>query len=364
MFICEICHKSFVEKRSLRKHKERDVCVRPAHLFKCKLCEKVCECKRSLRWHTKMYHGFRFRPKCEKCDKIFISDFHLKQHLNVCGVKLEFNCKLCNKHFAAKNTLNRHIEKMSCIKPQCEGCKTEFRDESHKSKHKCDVKPEICPVCSKLFSTISSFKVHFASHADEKTFPCCICENFFKRNSELKAHMRIHTGEKPYKCKECDASFRQASALKDHLATHNDIRPFHCSCCDKAFKLKATLKKHFQIHEGGETNNKCDKCDKIFLTSSTLWQHKQTHNKEKLYICPECGKCFKLIPYLKLHVKIFHPKGSKFSCSVCSQSFGCEKYLLNKHMRAHSNEKGSQQTNENNTDITEDGIEDIQKEKE
>lgn len=58
---------------------------------------------------------------------------------------------------------------------------------------------------------------HFQIQYGVKPFICNVCKKGFSTKGNLKNHYRIHTGEKPYKCNLCDHTSNHLSNLKKHV---------------------------------------------------------------------------------------------------------------------------------------------------
>lgn len=89
--------------------------------------------------------------------------------------------------------------------------------------------------------------MHQRTHTGLKPCICEICEKSFTTPSHLKMHMRSHTGEKPYKCEICNKGFTQNTILHNHMKSHTG-NTFNCVYCKKGFNQKHNLKVRHLIY--------------------------------------------------------------------------------------------------------------------
>jgi len=104
-----------------------------------------------------------------------------------------------------------------------------------------------CGVC--LFRGIpdhDALRQHLIGHCVDFKFFCYECGKGFKTYSGHNNHLKIiHSyGGDRYICEMCSKVFPSASTLRMHFHTHSDVRAFVCNVCGKAYKRKHDLKKH------------------------------------------------------------------------------------------------------------------------
>lgn len=81
----------------------------------------------------------------------------------------------------------------------------------------------------------------------------------------------------------------------------------------------------------------CNYCDKSFIVKYILEKHMRTHTEEKPYACNFCDRTFNVKSYLKLHMKI-HTGVKPFACEQGRKTFYQLKHLK-QHLRNHAKEK-------------------------
>ncbi|CAH0403589.1 unnamed protein product [Chilo suppressalis] len=235
---CPHCPKVFTRQVSLRKH----ICY--CHTRKsrvsCPYCPKTYANKESLKVHIMGCHekdesagvknkphvclecGMRFSTPsslknhsikhvrtrdfyCVECDKSFKSDAVLKHHLktalpHISYLELPLACLHCDKRFAIKRDLERHMNRIHL-----------------------NIRPHKCDKCDKAYVNNWSLREHkkivHDGYQRPRKYPCTMCDKVFDRQQILKSHIRTHTGERPYHCTKCSAQFSQANVL----ATHNRL---------------------------------------------------------------------------------------------------------------------------------------------
>ncbi|XP_013178862.1 PREDICTED: zinc finger protein 564-like [Papilio xuthus] len=129
---CNQCGDKFKGKHTLRTHK----------IYECMECKKKFASKVYWRKHCEFYHQRKSQYKCETCNKLFISDWRLKNHR------------------------------------QTQHGLTRSRNHS-------------CNICGKKFFTQSTLRGHQLTHSEERSYMCEDCGDTFKQRPALYTHSRL-----------------------------------------------------------------------------------------------------------------------------------------------------------------------------
>ncbi|XP_038580272.1 zinc finger protein 568-like isoform X2 [Micropterus salmoides] len=192
---------------------------------------------------------------------------------------------------------------------------------------------------------------------DKKWFSCSECVKRFTRKEHLQRHMRFHTGEKRHSCSLCDKRFTWFGQLKKHKCV-----------CPQSSKLHQSQTEQMETEAdgedcGGSEPARISDLDRLLLSetedatedssdiedsdgngektrelNSGLNSHynnekvkvcRRTHTTDKkTFSCSECGKRFRYISSLKVHMRT-HTGEKPFSCRVCDRRFTWCKQLKN-----------------------------------
>ncbi|XP_064357100.1 zinc finger protein 131-like isoform X4 [Dromaius novaehollandiae] len=169
---------------------------------------------------------------------------HMKTHSTE-----SYKCDICNKRYLRESALKQHL---TCY----------HLDEGGASKkQRPGKKIHVCQYCDKQFDHFGHFKEHLRKHTGEKPFECPNCHERFARNSTLKCHLTAcQSGagakkgrKKLYECQVCNSVFNSWDQFKDHLVIHTGDKPNHCTLCDLWFMQGSELRRHLKdIHNISE----------------------------------------------------------------------------------------------------------------
>ncbi|XP_075155324.1 uncharacterized protein LOC142228712 isoform X2 [Haematobia irritans] len=206
--VCDICHRRFANRDSLRKHtmlhakRQQEGSLNP------------------IRIRTTVGSGTYL---CKICNRKYMSVRSLSSHVRKLHPESTFACTQCDRNFALKEQLSRHMHFHRNVELSCDICNKKFTSELAAKEHKyihTDESPYLCPTCGKGFKYSSSLRKHVDTHNEEKKYECPCCDTRFKTRESLSIHKKIHLSEKPYKCGKCGLRFSKTYQLKNHRKLH------------------------------------------------------------------------------------------------------------------------------------------------
>ncbi|XP_030825129.1 zinc finger protein 131 isoform X3 [Camarhynchus parvulus] len=178
---------------------------------------------------------------CEKCNRSFKLFYHFKEHMKTHSTE-NYKCDICNKRYLRESALKQHL---TCY---------HFDEGGASKKQRPGKKIHVCQYCDKQFDHFGHFKEHLRKHTGEKPFECPNCHERFARNSTLKCHLTAcQSGagakkgrKKLYECQVCNSVFNSWDQFKDHLVIHTGDKPNHCTLCDLWFMQGSELRRHLK----------------------------------------------------------------------------------------------------------------------
>ncbi|KAH7710021.1 Zinc fingerC2H2 type family protein [Aphelenchoides avenae] len=193
-------------------------------------------------------------------------------------------------------------------------------------------------MCKKTFSTDAALKKHEGTHSTEasdpdpeRPFACADCDFRAKSKSHLSVHRRTHGG-RTIPCPHCEHRSVTQQAFRIHLASHSDEKPYACEECTKRFKYRSDLFYHRRHHKGEVLRCKEKGCPYSTPQKNLMRAHKLIHTGERPHKCDRCELSFAERGNLTRHRRMVHLSQKRFKCDTCSYS-SPRSDLLKRHQR-------------------------------
>ncbi|XP_028029718.1 protein suppressor of hairy wing-like isoform X1 [Bombyx mandarina] len=172
-YVCDDCGQTFISAARLKNHSKKHDLGK----YSCKYCNKVFTLKHYVKKHEAVVHKSKVHYKCYHCPERLPSDKERKEHIeaNHREKVKEITCDICGKIFNWRQYYIGHLRKVhGDRKYACTACDKKFaqRDDLKRhieARHKGlqRIKNHICPVCDKRYSSKSALVTHFRIHSND-----------------------------------------------------------------------------------------------------------------------------------------------------------------------------------------------------
>nr|CAH7735843.1 unnamed protein product [Callosobruchus chinensis] len=212
----------------------------------------------------------------------------------------DFNCPTCNKIYAKKSTLARHI-KYECNKlPRfgCSLCSYRGYQKTHVERHlsrrhdiqtRFEIKQNIFMQRFCSLETPHWLIMIMSFSGFQFRFPCPKCNKSYTLTKNLQRHLSVECGkQKQFRCAFCNNSYYYKRDLKMHaIRIHNIVDMSHmCSRCGKIYKYEYSLFRHLGFEYSVKPMFKCDFCGHTSKRKHDLNDHiKKRHPEQFLKHC-------------------------------------------------------------------------------
>uniref|UniRef100_A0A182K519 Transcription factor grauzone n=1 Tax=Anopheles christyi TaxID=43041 RepID=A0A182K519_9DIPT len=311
-------------ERMIVHGEELDKCLAAYYGLECELCQQQnWTTIGELFAHHQAAHGREGFVNCcgRTMEKKSLMAMHLAKHVQ----PEAFECPICKKMMTTPRILKAHMQ-------------------NHLPE---DERPLKCELCPRRFSYVSALLIHASTHREENEEKCVYhlchsCGRAFRSGGKLEEHIAMsHKTDGTSNCVICDTcgkKFSSKSNLNYHLTTHQSkvLNQVQCEHCGKWLKNKLCLRKHMLQHS--QVRHACDQCDYTTINVQSLQNHRRVqHTNEKPFVCPTCGKSFKVKSNLREHLAQ-HQQEQKYSCEFCSRRFTSKSNYYCHRKRMHLNE--------------------------
>ncbi|XP_075229447.1 uncharacterized protein LOC142329053 [Lycorma delicatula] len=250
-------------------------------------------------------------------------------------------CSVCSKMLSSVKSYKKHMQlHTKCFSFYCEYCGKGYNlkntlEKHIKLLHNGDNRYQ-CEKCGKTYSQEHRLDDHLKKHLGQFKISCNECGKGFMEKTSLELHKRSHTKEQPCVCEICGSKFVKEANLKAHLQICKK-EEIGCNLCSEIFYSKTHLKKHEVTNHGAKPSTECNICGKAFVNVKDLKPHMRSHSQDKPFECKICGKRYKSVGNLNQHAKI-HDINKLLRCTLCGEGFRRKK-TLEDHMNKHSGER-------------------------
>ncbi|CAF2628502.1 unnamed protein product [Rotaria sp. Silwood2] len=133
------------------------------------------------------------------------------------------SCQICGQEFVSRQMYLTHCR--THLKNSSQDDLSDILDFDPNYDRSSNSRDFSCKICSKHFARSDMLNRHLRLHAGTRPYRCVICNAYFSRSDHLSTHFRTHTGEKPYTCSQCSYSACRRDMITRHLKIHTKQRP-------------------------------------------------------------------------------------------------------------------------------------------
>ncbi|XP_041988827.1 zinc finger protein 62 homolog isoform X1 [Aricia agestis] len=366
---CRYCDEEFTDFRSLLHHMKT---LHTPKDFICDSCGAGFKKKIRLSNHLRTYHrdgGY----SCDLCSEMFESRIWLKKHQNNFHPR---DCKACNASFPSCILLQEHIERdhpddgdLKCA--YCHYCLKKFHTKQELNQHigRCKMKLQVkvshdtnpsgtggnriqprkrhnTSQMRKNIHTVLDLSTAVPFMFTSSTFCCFYCPQKFFEFDDLREHtLKDHP--------VCESKSKYLNRCKGERVTVKiDISSLSCTVCGLPMEGFDNLIDHiisehrspydksiascFELFKVAKDNIPCPYCPKVFRYFGILLKHINSDHNDNCIICDFCGKSFKKVTNLKLHIGHVHT--GPYECEICGSKLKNQS-CLKRHKAKHHNEK-------------------------
>lgn len=317
---CSVCGESFKHHAVAKKHScssvratqgvQSERQTKPLISYTCQICKKTFFQKRGFHVHMKTHTGEKpFR--CLYCDQQFENLLEMNAHQQHCEIfrrrkeesDFQVNTRKASETFSLNNQIGNSSLRPSAFRgsfPKCIEPKKieslEFTENPYR---------QTMTTSNKLFQSSFISSNHLShlvsklnkldSRSDPRKYLCPNCGRLFRHMGRLRAHMLTHSRNQSYSCGCCGKTLENWKKLWQHQRVHRQRQGrFTCPVCGQGFRFVGPYKGHMKKHPdytwiqerpskvsyGQQTSSlpyECEECSSRFETLDFLFSHQICH---------------------------------------------------------------------------------------
>ncbi|KAJ8675113.1 hypothetical protein QAD02_010899 [Eretmocerus hayati] len=327
-FDCDMCELKSSDRKDMQNHlKTHKHEMNEEGMYTCTMCSYDTSSRMGLQRHISIKH---LRPRaptmvecyeCDLCDYKCLNGqamaWHRQQHDLPEGEQIPiFICNECNFSTWNKSQLVTHM----------------------KRKHKELVEGPDCPYAAGPIVNLRGELVEEFNELGEPVMHCDYCDYITKNKHVLKVHViRKHTDQWNFECDQCGKKFKVKADLTNHMRFQHKEQPIMCDVCGKQCRNSNLLYLH-QKFAHYKPEFECPVCHRRMVSQANLDEHiLKQHETTQESVCEECGKTFKKLARLKVHMRV-HTGLKPYTCKICLRAFG-RRNGLRQHLLIHSGQR-------------------------
>lgn len=197
-YLCPTCGKGFQKSSHFYTHIKCHAPAADRAKFKCNVCEKNCSTKANLASHMRIHDGIR-EFTCDQCGRSFVQKGNLHAHILTHVQAKPFGCSICDKAWVI-----HHPNVCGSIWSILIGgwfvyCrfKTAARLATHRKVHS-DYRPHKCKVCNRDFREKTTLNEHMRIHTGVMPYECEYCGKRFRFKGVLAVSQRYKQSKRDH----------------------------------------------------------------------------------------------------------------------------------------------------------------------
>ncbi|XP_054636980.1 zinc finger protein 184 isoform X2 [Dunckerocampus dactyliophorus] len=299
-YTCPICKNILDSLPKLKKHMRGHIGTK---LYHCLHCDKLFGELSEFNAHCGHCHREKNTSAVAEGERMSLVEYTESRHNFLSQDKSDAQpTGSCETHKRASYQINPKIGSSKSTKPFQSTAPTHqlsyFVSKLNKLDNRSDPRKYLCPSCGRLFRHMGRLRAHMLTHARQQSYTCSCCGKTLENWTKLWRHQRIHRQRRGrFMCPLCSKAFRFVQTYKQHMREHRDFHwiqsktkrvflPYNCDQCQCSFKTLDLLFSHQLCHFSAEDMHKDSDFDLSFDDQCTQ-SNNSTTNHHVTTLCHE-----------------------------------------------------------------------------